>query len=93
LREEEKMFNLTNINVMNPMVPINVLKGLTLFGVVKWFAVGGLAMYAFFALIVVKQASIMTSSIEAEGNLAVKSFAYLHLLGAIMLVVAAVVWL
>jgi hypothetical protein len=87
------MFDVTKVNMLDQSIGLGLMKGLTLFGVLKWFFVGGLVMYTFFALIVVKQVSIMASSVEAEGNLAIKSFAALHLLGAIMLTVAAVVWL
>lgn len=73
-----------------------ILRGLltiTPFEVVKWFAVAGLVMYSFFAAVVIKQVGIMTETFESDVNSVVKLFAWMHLLVAIGLVVATIVWL
>jgi hypothetical protein len=60
---------------------------------IKWFFVIGLAMYAFFSLVVTRQVKIMTQSIESEVNIAVKLFGWVHFLLSVLLVIAAVVLL
>ena len=70
---------------------LSSLSGITAWGVVKWFVVVGLLMYAFFAVVVLRQVAVMMESVEAEANGWVKLVAWLHLLGAMALVVLSVV--
>jgi hypothetical protein len=79
-----------------PTEKINLINNLVTTGpglLVKWFFVIGLAMYAFFALVVTRQVKIMTKTIESEVNIAVTMFAWVHFLLSVLLIVAAVVLL
>lgn len=80
---------------MNEPAAINgiamVAKDLKVESVVKGMFVVGLLMYCLFALVVLKQTSVMGQTIEGKYNQAIKMFAWLHLLLAILLVAAAVV--
>lgn len=69
----------------------SVLLGLTFFGVVKFFVVAGLGMYGAFALVIVRQVSIMSEAIEDPLNQLLTAGAWLHLGLAILLVMVAVV--
>lgn len=61
--------------------------------IVRWLAVAGLVMYAFFALVVLRQAAIMTETLESEANGWVKLLAWVHLGAAVALAVLGLVWL
>lgn len=65
--------------------------GLTAFTIVKWFLVVGLVMYTAFAIIIVKQVSVMSEAIEDGFNGLISVFAWVHLAVAIFLTVLAVV--
>lgn len=72
---------------------INILKALTFFVIIKWFFVVGLIMYAIFAVVVIKQVSVMSETVESSVNSVMKLFSWLHLAMAVLLVVAAIVML
>lgn len=57
--------------------------------ILKWGAVGGMLCYCLFAAVVVKQARVMTESVEDEANGAVKAVAMAHLLLAVVTAVLA----
>lgn len=78
---------------MNSEQLINVLNAVTLLLIIKWFFVIGLVMYTIFAIVVVKQVSVMSESVESSVNPVIKLFSWLHLAMAILLVVAAIVML
>ncbi len=59
--------------------------------ILKGFLVVGLLMYAFFALVVLKQVGIMTETFESEINGTVKTFAWMHFLLSIFLLFIAIV--
>jgi hypothetical protein len=59
----------------------------------KGFAIVGLLMYTFFALVVVRQVGVMTETFESEVNGTVKMFAWAHLLLSGFLLLVAVVML
>jgi len=61
--------------------------------ILKGFFVLGLVMYCAFALIITRQASVMSETMEAEYNGVVKLVAWLHLGMAIMLVILAMSFL
>ena len=69
---------------------MNFLQNITLFGVVKWMAVGGLLMYAVFAVVIVKQVGVMTEAMEDDINGIISLFAWVHLLLAVALVIMAI---
>lgn len=73
------------------MFNIQSLLSLTAFTIVKWFLVVGLVMYTAFAAIIIKQASVMSESVEDGINGIVNIFAWVHLAVAILLIVLAVV--
>lgn len=78
---------------MNNINIINFLNAITFFLVIKWFFVVGLIMYSIFAIVVVKQVSIMSESVESSVNPVIKLMSWLHLAMAALLVVAAIVML
>ncbi len=57
----------------------------------KGFTVVGLVMYAFFALVVLRQVAVMTQSFDSEVNGSVKAFARLHLIITLFLLGVAIV--
>jgi hypothetical protein len=59
--------------------------------VLKWFLVAGLFIYMLFALVVVKQAAVMAETFESEVNSSVKTFAWIHLIFTVFLMIAAAV--
>ena len=61
--------------------------------ILKWFLVAGMVMYVFFALVMIRQVGIMTETFESEVNGTVKTFAGLHLLMALFLLIVAIVLL
>lgn len=58
--------------------------------VVKGMFITGLVLYCVFALVVLKQTSVMGQTIEGKYNQAIKLFAWLHMFLAILLVAAAI---
>ena len=77
---------------MNNLGPAwEFLRGITLWGVVKWFIVTGMVLYMVFAAVMVKQAGGMTESVESEANSLVKLLVRVHLLATVVLTVAALV--
>jgi hypothetical protein len=72
---------------------ITILKSLTILVIVKWFFVVGLIMYSLFAVVVIKQVSVMSETVDSSVNSVMKLFSWLHLAMAILLVVAAIVML
>jgi hypothetical protein len=58
--------------------------------VVKGMFIVGLLLYCVFALVVLKQTSVMGQTIEGKYNQAIKMFAWLHMFLTILLVAAAV---
>ena len=67
------------------------LRELTLWGVVKWFSVMGLVMYAVFAAVIVRQAMMMSETVDSDANWIIILFSWLHLIMAGLLVVMAIV--
>jgi Family of unknown function (DUF5657) len=59
--------------------------------IVKIFIMIGLLMYALFALVVVKQVGVMTETFDSEANSSVKTFALIHLLFSVFLVIIAAI--
>ncbi|OGD06165.1 hypothetical protein A3H89_02065 [Candidatus Amesbacteria bacterium RIFCSPLOWO2_02_FULL_48_11] len=84
------MENLNN-NINNLGPAWEFLRGITLWGVVKWFIVTGMVLYMVFAAVMVKQAGVMTESVESEANSLVKLLVRVHLLATVVLTVAALV--
>lgn len=65
----------------------------TIEGVAKWMLVVGLGMYCLFALVIIKQVSIMSETYEASANSVVKLFAWVHFLMSLLLIIAVIlVW-
>jgi hypothetical protein len=66
---------------------------LTIFDVIKWFLVVGLLMYLAFAVVIIRQVSVMSEAIPTDPhNALVKIFAWAHLgMTILLLIVAAVV--
>jgi hypothetical protein len=69
---------------------LNNLLSLTAFDIVKTFLIIGLIMYSFFAAVIVKQTQVMEESLEDEFNGLITLFAWVHLVGAISLIVVAI---
>ena len=69
------------------------LVNITLLEVVKWFLVVGLVVYSAFAAVIVRQVGVMSEAVEDEFNGVIKTFAWAHLLMAIVLTVVAIVTL
>lgn len=87
--------NIQNIPNLSPekLSAINHLVATGPALLIKGFFVVGLVMYTFFALVVTRQVRLMTKTIESEVNIGVTMFAWVHLVLAGLLVVAAVVLL
>jgi hypothetical protein len=69
------------------------LHNITLPGIVKVFFVAGLLMYCIFAIVVIRQAEVMSETIEARYNNSVKIAAGLHLLMAVGILIVAIMML
>ncbi len=67
------------------------LTTITVYDVVKWFAVVGLVMYTAFAVVIIRQVKIMSESIEDSFNSLIIVFAWAHLIIAIFLTIVSVV--
>jgi hypothetical protein len=55
--------------------------------IVKWFYMIAFILYTLFALVIVRQVSLMTQTVNEGMNLPVKTFSYLHLLISIIITV------
>lgn len=69
---------------------VSILVGITLRDLVKWMFVFGLIMYSAFAVVVIRQVKVMSEAIEGSLNDAFRILSWIHLLMAILLVVAAI---
>lgn len=58
---------------------LNLMSSVTISGVVKGFFVVGLGVYFLFAIVILRQAMVMSETIEAKYNWLVKIFAWTHL--------------
>ena len=56
----------------------------------KIFSLAGLSVYLIFALIVVKQVSVMASNVHDLYNSHLKLFSYLHLVFALLILILAI---
>ncbi len=75
---------------------VDAIRGLVSTGpmlLVKIFFVLGVVMYGFFALVVIKQVSIMTDSIEEDINGTVKLLSRVHFLLTVLVLIVAILWL
>ncbi len=75
---------------------VDFLRNLVVSGpalMLKLFFIVGVVMYGFFALVVIKQASIMTESIEENANGLVRLLTWVHFGLTVLVLVAAVLWL
>lgn len=61
--------------------------------ILKLFFIVGVVMYGFFALVVIKQASIMTESIEENVNGLVRLLTWVHFGLTVLILIVAVLWL
>lgn len=69
----------------------DLLFGLTAFDVVKWFLVIGLIMYLAFAVVIIRQVSVMSEAIpEDSHNGIIKVFAWAHLAMTILLLIVTI---
>lgn len=59
--------------------------------IAKWFVVFGMGIYLVFALVIVKQVSVMLNVIAIGFEKPIKFFAYLHLLFAIGVLILSIV--
>jgi len=76
---------------IDPNSLVDIIRNLTLFGVIKGFFVVGLVMYVAFSLVIVRQIKSMTEAVEDEFNGLISLFAWMHLLLAIGVMVLAIV--
>ncbi len=82
--------------MMTDPVTVDFLRGLVTSGpalVLKIFFVVGVVMYGFFALVVVKQASIMTESIEENVNGLVRLLSWVHFGFTVLVLIVALLFL
>ncbi len=59
----------------------------------KIFTIVGLGVYLIFALIIVKQVSVMSQNIYDLYNSQLKVFSYLHLLFSVLIILLAILFL
>lgn len=74
----------------------DLIRGLVTTGpalVIKIFFILGVIMYGFFALVVIKQVSIMTESVEESINGTVKLLSWVHFLLTVLVLIVAILWL
>ncbi|KKU95303.1 MAG: hypothetical protein UY27_C0023G0011 [Candidatus Gottesmanbacteria bacterium GW2011_GWA1_48_13] len=76
---------------IDPNSLVDIIRNLTLFGVIKGFFVVGLVMYVAFSLVIVRQIKSMTEAVEDEFNGLISILAWMHLLLAIGVMVLAIV--
>ena len=76
---------------IQPETIIEIIRGLTVFMIVKVFLIIAMLMYTGFAVVMIRQVGVMTEAIESGANALVKMAAWVHLAMAILLVVVAVV--
>ncbi|MEK7154513.1 MAG: DUF5657 family protein [Patescibacteria group bacterium] len=76
---------------IDPNNLVDIIRNLTLFGVIKGFFVVGLVMYLAFSLVIVRQIKSMTEAVEDEFNGIISILAWMHLLLAIGVLVLAIV--
>ena len=65
--------------------------GISIWLIAKIVALVLLGMYFIFALVVVRQAQLMTDTIEVGFEVPIRLFSYLHLIFAIVIFVAALI--
>ena len=70
---------------------VDVIQNFTVWGMVKWMLVGGMAFYCAFAVVLVMQVKVMTETFESGVNPIVKFAGVLHLAMAILLTAGMVV--
>lgn len=75
---------------IDPNTLVEIIRNLTLFGIIKGFFIVGLVMYVLFSLVIVRQIKNMTEAIEDEFNGIISVFAWMHLLLAIGVLVLAI---
>jgi hypothetical protein len=78
------------MKVQESLNVVMIVEKLKVETVVKGMFIVGLLMYCVFAMVVLKQTSVMGQTIEGKYNQAIKLFAWLHMFMAILLVAAAV---
>ena len=66
------------------------LIGISIWLIIKIFAVIALAIYLVFAVVVVRQVQLMTQTLKVGFEAPLKLFAYAHLVFAIVVLLAAV---
>jgi hypothetical protein len=65
-------------------------RNISLPGIVKVFFVIGLLMYCVFTVVIIRQAGVMSETIEAKYNNTVRFLAWLHFLMAVGILVVAI---
>jgi len=90
------MDNSLNLNIFNLHIP-GIASGsaftmglFPVFIILKWITVLGLGMYSIFALVIIKQVSIMTETFEGTANPIVKLFSWIHFLASLLLTLAVI---
>jgi hypothetical protein len=68
------------------MIP---LVGISIWAVVKIFVVVGAVMFVIFSFVVVRQAKLMTDTLELGFEGVIKLFSYIHLALALLLLILA----
>lgn len=75
---------------IDPNTIVEIIRGLTLFGIIKGFFIVGLVMYVLFSLVIVRQIKNMTEAVEDEFNGIISILSWMHLLLAIGVLVLAI---
>lgn len=70
-----------------------LLSSVTAEAIMKWGLAAGLTMYSLFALVIVKQVGIMAETFEDQANGVVKLFAWGHLIMAMVILGAGILFL
>lgn len=70
-------------------LPLNV--GVTIWVIVKIFFIIGLLVYNVFAIVVLRQAGIMTQTLKVGFELPIKLLAWIHLIFALSILIFAIV--
>lgn len=80
---------------VNLMGNLALLEGLftvaTLWVIVKWMTVMGMAMYCLFSAVIIKQVGTMAETLDDPANGTVKLFAWVHLVFAVGLTLLLII--
>lgn len=69
----------------------NFIFGLTVFDVIKWFLAFGLVMYMGFAVVIIRQVSVMSEALPHDPyNGLIKLFGWAHLLMTVLIFVVTI---